>query len=366
MRKIVFVFGLTALLVVGCTNKSDEVEKVPGYTNPVENNHETSKEIINLLSADSAKFHFVAGWLTDSAVVYVEKDAGLYNVNSFDLHSGETKTLFQEKSVIVDVLIHPSKKYILLHTGDNPASAIVKILTIDGMLQDEIEIASSELTIEWNDIDPSLILFTAFQQDWSFNLYLYEGKGSHLKSLTMKDPFPKWFGKELIVIGHVEGHILDGGELLTYNPITENFGKLDVKDVVYFDTYKESIVVVRINEKEDAAYTIMDLSGAIRYEWTMPAVSNYSEWVIPEIEWISNDVVFLPSPETGGQLDELTSPYRLIRIVEGRQEVVNEHLVAGDIRCSPSGKKCLAGGALETVINAETGESITWLSFLGK
>ena len=26
-------------------------------------------------------------------------------------------------------------------------------------------------------------------------------------------------------------------------------------------------------------------------EWTMPAVSNYSEWVFPEIAWISDNTV---------------------------------------------------------------------------
>ena len=54
----------------------------------------------------------------------------------------------------------------------------------------------------------------------------------------------------------------------------------------------------------------------------MPAISNYSEWVIPEIEWSSNQTVFLQASEKGGQLDELQSPYRLIRVTEGRQDVV--------------------------------------------
>ena len=50
----------------------------------------------------------------------------------------------------------------------------------------------------------------------------------------------------------------------------------------------------------------------------MPVISNYSEWVIPEIEWASNDTVFLSAPDKGGQLDELQSPYRLIRVIEGQ------------------------------------------------
>ena len=33
---------------------------------------------------------------------------------------------------------------------------------MDGIVQDEIVVASTELAIEWNDLDPSLILLTAF------------------------------------------------------------------------------------------------------------------------------------------------------------------------------------------------------------
>ena len=70
------------------------------------------------------------------------------------LNTGETETLYEEASIIIDVLIHPSKNYLLLHTSDNPTSATVKIISIDGIIQDEIEVASTELAIEWNDLNP--------------------------------------------------------------------------------------------------------------------------------------------------------------------------------------------------------------------
>ena len=53
---------------------------------------------------------------------------GFYKVNSFDFETGKTDTLYEEESIIIDVLIHPSKKYLLLHTSDNSTSATVKIL----------------------------------------------------------------------------------------------------------------------------------------------------------------------------------------------------------------------------------------------
>ena len=38
-------------------------------------------------------------------------------------------------------------------------------------LHDEVSIESSELAIEWNDLDPSLVLLTAFHQDWTYDVF---------------------------------------------------------------------------------------------------------------------------------------------------------------------------------------------------
>lgn len=363
MRKKIFVICVVVLLVTGCTQKVDDIVENPEDIEAIEDHRVPTEELSKSFTADPGKFHFVADWLTDTKMIYVEKDEGFYTVNRFDLDTGETDTLYKEKSMIIDVLIHPSKKYLLLHTSDNSTSATVKILTADGMVQDEIEVASTELGIEWNDTNPSLILLTAFHQDWTFDLFLYNGEESYLGLLEIEDPFPKWFGEDQLIIGYIEDHVLDGGELLTFNPKTEAWGSLDGSGIVYFDTYEDSLLTVRINEEGNAHYIITELDGIPRSEWTLPAISNYSEWVIPEIEWVSNDSVILRAPATGGQLDELSSPLRLIRIMAGQQEVIADNGAAGLLRCSPSGRACMAGASGEILIDVETGKERVWLVY---
>lgn len=363
MRKRIFIFCATLLLVTGCSKKPNEIIDGPTAIEQPGNHELIKEQISKSLVADPAKFHFVSDWLSESKVIYVEKEKGLYQVNSFDFETGQTDTIYEDDSMIIDVLIHPSKKYLLLHTSDNAASATVKIVTIDGTVQDEVIVASTELAIEWNDTDPSLILLTAFHQDWTFDLFIYNGKKESLDLLVIEDPFPKWLGKDKIAIGFVEGHVLDGGEIHTYEPLTEKWGQLNVSGVVYFDTYKDTLLVVRINEDEDAHYAIMEQDGVIRSEWTMPVISNYSEWVIPEVEWGSNETVFLSAPDKGGQLDELLSPYRLIRVIEGRQDVLVDDIASGVLRCSPSGWKCLTGYSAENVIDVRTAKETPWLIF---
>ena len=107
----------------------------------------------------------------------------------------------------------------------------------------------------------------------------------------------------------------------------------------------------------------MDLDGLISSEWTMPAVSNYSEWVFPEISWVSDNDVFLPSPEEGGQLDDLYGPYHLTRVIDGQQKVHAEEITASLLRCSPSGERCLTGYAAEKMIDIKTNEEVIWIQY---
>lgn len=355
-------FCVAVFLLTGCTAKVDtDMVEIPNNNETIKHPEPIEEALSKVLSADPAKFHFVADWLTDTKIIYVEKDDGLYKVNTFDLSTGEIATLYEEKSIVIDVLIHPSKKYLLLHTSDNSTSATLKIITTDGIIQDEIEIASKELEIEWNDLDPKLLLLTAFYEDWTFDLFLYNGAESYLGLLPIEDPFPKWFGKDQIVVGFVEDHSLDGSELFLFDPIKEEWTSLDTKGIVYFDTYEHTLLTVKINEMGDAHYVLSELDGTAQSEWTLPAVSNYSEWVVPEVGWVSSDTVFLWAPETGGQLDELTSPFRLIREQDGRQRVVSEDVAEGFLRCSPSGESCIMGSSATTIIDVETGEERIWL-----
>lgn len=354
---------LTVLLLTGCVAKviDDNGEENPIDNEPVEQIDEAEDTLQKVLTADLAKFHFVADWLTDTEIVYVEKNEGFYKVNSFDLTTGKITTLYEEQSIVVDVLIHPSKKFLLLHTSDNSTSATIKILSTDGIIQNEVEVTSTELEIEWNDLDSSLLLLTAFYEDWTFDLFLYEGAESRLSLLPIDDPFPKWFGKEQIIIGYVEDHALDGSELSLFNPTTEEWTDLATQGIIYFDTYEQSLLTVKISESGDTQYTLSELDGTVQSEWTLPTVSNYSEWVIPEVNWSSSDTIFSRAPEIGGQLDELSSPFRLIRVKEGQQQVVSADVATGFLRCSPSGATCITDSSATTITDVETGEQRIWL-----
>ncbi|WP_438310924.1 hypothetical protein [Sporosarcina sp. FA9] len=365
MRKKLFALFIMTLIVAGCSQKNASIEKIPEKVAPLEEDSSTKEEAFeHTLTADQAKFHFIADWLTDTTVLFVEKDQNLYYLKIFDFETGNIAILYEDTSIIADVKIHPSKELILLHTSNNPASATIKILGLDGVLQDEIIVESSELSIEWNDLDPSLILLTAFHQDWTYDVFLYNGKSKAdgFGLIDIGNPFPKWAGKGSILTSSIDEHPLVGGDLNIYDIATEKWKLAELGNVVYFDTYMESMLVVRIDDDETAHYSIINLDGTVTADWKMPAVSNYSEWVLPEINWISANTVILASHEFGGQLDELGESYRLTRVTGGHQESLADNVLATLLRCSANGERCLTGYSAERLINTISGKETIWLN----
>lgn len=364
MRKKLFAFSVVTFLLAGCTEKPEDLSEKPAEIVQETPHEPIVEKKYETFIADPATFHFTADWITDSKILFVEKDAGIYQVKSFDFDTGKTETLHEESSIIIELLIHPSNKFFLLHTSDNPASAKVKILTTDGVLQNEIEVASTELAIEWNDSDASLVLLTAFHQDWTFDLFLFNGQEADFGLLEIEDPFPKWYGDNRIAFGSAENHVLDGGKIQTYMPLTGTTDTLDLEGVIYFDTFKDSLLTIQMNDEETAVYRIWDFEGDLRSEWTLPAISNYSEWVIPQMEWLSKDSLVLFAPSQSGQLDELTTPIRLLRVSDGLVEEIDENHEIGFIRCAPSGQACMTGISLETIVDMKEGKKDTWLHYL--
>ena len=358
MKRVMIIFGLVTLMLVGCMQKTDETRN-----QSEDKSMDQVEEAIKVLEVDSDNFHFIVDWLTDTKVVFVEKDKGKYLLRTFDITTGKIETLYEETMIILDVLIHPSKNTYLLHTSDNSSSATIKIISLEGVVLDEISIASSELAIEWNDIDPTQLLLTAFQKDWSFDVFLYSGTEVDIRQLPLEDPFPKWHGRQKIITLNVSEGPLDGGELLLYDSVLGTQKGLDMKGVVHFDTNGEKLLIVQING-ENADYKIIDQDGTVLSKWSMPAVSNYSEWVFPEWSWIADTTIIMPSTSEGGRLDDLREPFHLVRVANGRQDVLLGDVPTGILRCSPSGEKCLAGPKAEKIIDLLKQEEIIWISEL--
>lgn len=372
MKKRIILLLLAVIALAGCTMKREKVEQ-PDIGKPSEpivepideivDENNVSQEPLHIFKADPSSFHFVADWLTDSEILYVEMRSGVYQVKSFNLETGESNLVYEDESYITDIIVHPSLNYLLVHTSDQSDLAVVKVVSMDGVVQHQVEITSTELAIEWNDLDPEKILFTAFHEDWSFDLFVFNGHTEGLSIIEMDDPFPKWIGDNRIANMLFSEHPLDGGEIQFLNIATGATERYSADNVIYFDAYEDNLLIVQSLEADNFTYSLRNGDGTVLAEWIMKPVSNYSEWVVPEVEWINGESFLYKGASRSGQLDELSSEFNLYLQEVGNPKIIIEGLDADSLTCSPSGKRCLNGYTFEEVIDVESGERLNWIEF---
>ncbi|MDN4609033.1 hypothetical protein [Sporosarcina highlanderae] len=370
MNRVMIILLISVLVAVaGCSTEEKDSVVAPDNEKPLEPNDEAVEEnnVAPLpppvFIADPSLFHFIADWITDSEILYVEKGNGVYQIKSFNFDTGASNLVYEDESFITDIMVHPSLDYLLVHTSDQSDFAIVKMVALDGTVQHQVEINSTELAIEWNDMDPEMIVFTAFHEDWSFDLFVFNGHTGNLSIIELDDPFPKWIGERQIANMLFAEHPLDGGEIIILHTDTGKINSLGVDNVIYFDSFEDRLLIVQSHQADNFSFSLRDYDGTIFAEWDMPAVSNYSEWVIPEVEWINRDRFLYKGALQSGQLDELASAFNLYLYEEGNSNLITEGLDAEPVACSPSGKRCLNGYTFEELLEVETGVRRKWIEF---
>lgn len=364
MKRIWYLLLVSTFIMSGCSEQKEPPSVQPDIEEPSDLVEEPAEPPTpHVFKADPSHFHFIADWLTDTKILYVEKDEGIYKVNYFDIETGESGLVYEDESFIIDVLVHPSRDFLLVHTSEQANAAVVKVIGMDGTVQHQVEIDSMELAIEWNREDPDKILFSAFQEDWSFDLFAFDGLDDSLSIVNFDDPFPKWAGDDRIMGMLFNDHPLDGGELRLFRLDTKEIETSEIDEVIYYDVFENSLVVVQMNDSDAFRFTVRNLEGTVVAGWTLPAVSNYSEWVIPAIEWLDENRMIVKGAEKSGQLDEMGTGFNLYLFEEGNLELITKGLDAGPLKCSPSGRYCVSGYTSDELIDVKAKEKHKWIEF---
>ncbi len=313
---------------------------------------------IQQLHVDAKTFHMVVDWLSDEEILFVEKEESIYVLKVFNIKTEEMKTIFEESAIMTNVLVHPTKKYLLLHTSTDASAATVKMITLDGVIQNEVTIESAELEIEWNDINPLHILFTAFYEDWSFDTFFFHASNHTLQLLPVEDPFPKWFGEYQFVMSGEEL-----GTLALYDVDTREKTLLAHEDVIQYDTFKDALLTIQEAEEEQVQYTILNSNGHITAQATMSGARDEFESTPSNIEWIAeNQLLFFHSKNSHDELG-VAAPNHLMMLDGNGVEVISENTENSTMLCSPTGESCLTGVYLEEILHMKDQEESTWLIY---
>lgn len=343
----------------GCTateekRPADQLDTETGVVNQAD---EPADSGLHKLQVDPGHhFQYVVDWLSETEIVYVEQEEDTYAVKRFDRLTGKSNLIDREDSFINDVLVHPSKQSILIQTSDDSDSATVKIISMDGTELHKLTIDSKELSIEWNDVDENRVLLTAFHEDWSFDLFYYDGNEQEMSRILLEDPFPKWLGTEKLLTLQQ-----DDGTLQAYDIETKETDATGISGVVQFDTYDDSLLTMKPTGGDSVRLDVLRVDGQLIGSLDMPSISSFSGITMPDFDWISKNELIVKLPTAAGKLDEMTEPFHLMRFKEDAIDNLMEDVPEGPLHCSPSGQECMIGYEGESVIDLGKRELYKWL-----
>ena len=96
--------------------------------------------------------------------------------------------------------------------------------------------------------------------------------------------------------------------------------------------------------------------------YEMPAVSNYSQWFVPEVDWLADGRMLTYQAAESGLMDSIPTDYELVQLTS---ESTDKQSIwegpYGAFTCSPSGTHCLIGVQLEEMLIVESGEVKPWI-----
>lgn len=351
LKRGVVIIGMIVFFLVGCVKdeeSSKEIEEVE-----VEETHEEIEKEIQQFVVDPSSFHYVVDWLTDEEILFVEKEGKKYHLKTFNIDTKSIRMVYEEQEIVTDVLIHPSRTDLLVQTASSSESATVKRVTLEGVVQSEVTVESTELAVDWNDVDASFMILTAFYEDWSFDSFFFDGTTNELILLQTESPFPKWLGTEYLVLSNLDETVM------IYDIQTGEKKTVNESNIASFDTFKESLLIVHSNDEEKMIYSLLNQSGETLKSWETAFSRDDMMLNPPVFEWLDETSFLALQPVENGQA--VNPIVELVKYEEAEETVLMSDLVNSELACSPNHEKCMVGYSFEEIVDLKKRKTFSWL-----
>ncbi|WP_093060663.1 hypothetical protein [Psychrobacillus sp. OK028] len=366
MKKIVLLLFFTVFLHACSEMKASIPEKEQVVEDKITFENEvvekTNQDIPSML-LNNNDFHSVIGWMSNEEIAFIFVEKGQWLVKTYTVPTNTWKTIYTTTTPIIQGTIHPLKEMILLHTSKDSSSAEIQFLHKNGFVTQSLSFESSEIYMDWHPTNPNLVVFSTFYEDWTYSTFVYDGETQALSSIDIENPFVKWYDEDHLSVYRWAESGLDGSELFLYSIKDKTLKATGEDKVLDVTNIGEAIVYVQINEEEkQLEYRLESLNGSNKLEWTAPAVSNYSEWVIPTMSIVSSDEFMLLNATESRNQDDTSQKSILSKISLDGQVILGE-VGEQPISCSPNGETCLGGYSKENWINTNPLKVEKWIYF---
>lgn len=366
---ITFLFLLTA-----CEDSESALPDSIEYPPPSESDQsQDSGDIINeptvvtpLIISNGEDVQFI-DWISNEEVIYISSYNGESSINLYNLVSGENNPLFITQGFIQIVEVSPDKEQLLVQVSSMDHEATLHILALNGKQLSTINIPSSEIYLDWNEINPSQILVTSFSEDWSFQSYVWNIETSELTTLQMEQPFSEWIGEN--ALQYLDWNVEQPELLAPLKRINLDSNEISVvtKDIYFTKSYGDWFLTLSPSSQNEykGVYQFYNATSGQIGSFTAFHLNRFSEWVVPYHEFVeAGNRFYFFQPLEGGDIDFYEKDFVLssYSLTDGETNIVMEGLENKPIQCSPNGSYCLYGYQLEQVISIQNGEVTSLIS----
>ncbi|KIL45987.1 YqgU-like beta propeller domain-containing protein [Jeotgalibacillus campisalis] len=355
MQKLMFFIILMFFVVSGCQSDSNEsVSAAP------KSPYNYNKQIEPLILPENT-FYKVVDWLDEQSFLFIKREGSKASIQAYDLLTGNVNKLYSIEGIIVNAALSPSKRSLLVHQAVDKDTA--KILLMDMQSRNitwEKEIDSYELTFTWNPFKESQILFTAFEENWDYKVWLADSSQNTWKEIENLTPFYKWKTKNSVFYQKWEtDSTASTSALMEFFIHEEKEEHIDGK-LLTFDFQDPFILSVYVNDETSTYQYKIDQPAKEAVRFVTPGHKLFSDWVVPQHEFIVSTkelVMFRLDSKGVSEIEEKTFSMILIDLSTGKEKTIQQFADNAPLSCSPGGTYCLTGQKLSNVVNLDTGES---------
>jgi hypothetical protein len=364
---VVIIIITSASALSGCTQKLEgslhkradhNLERIKELPSP----SFLGGEIIPIDIGEQEEFYESAGWLSDSEILYISnKDENTSLLYSYNLGTGKAALLHRSSQPIITAIPSPDRNKVLIHSAASD-EGVLTIIDLSGEELYSTSIQSYEITFEWNPFIESLIMISAFTEEWDFSSYLLDLRNNKLNEIKLPEPFVRWISEDELAYQEWDE---EGMELTApLNSISLNESKTEtlVEDIYQFDSIGPYLMTVKVDDEENQGlglYSFIRDGDKQLASLTVPLLTSFSGWIVPFYDLMENGkgLIYLRA-NSQGDADLYEGGFNLMRyhLDSNKEELVFSELANEPLSCSPSGEMCLYGFQLEKVLNIETNE----------
>lgn len=357
-------FLLISVLLTGCDNEQHQQaheKHQQAIKSPAGISH-AKEEPLKAYHTSEENFHMVSGWMDSDHILIVEEQKKKSILYSYQIHTGEKKTIYKSNSTINAVKINQKNNLILIQESSAVDNNTLKILDTKGDPVFSYQLHAYQLDTSWNENNSDELYVTAFNEDWTFKTYLLHPLSNEKEKSPLELPFVIWEDAEnLTYIKWDKNDPQVEAPLYSFNLQTGKEKLLQPKALKH-EVYGDTLLTISMGNAKpnmgDYMFTNWK-SGKEMMTMQAPLLSNYSEWQSPNYDFDHNQSLFYLFHQNN------QDTYNLIAysLAGKKPQVIAENIRNEPISLSPDGKHALYGARYEKIISIKQHKTSSLIFF---